>query len=117
MAYLKKVAVPSENGTVEKIAMGKLEKRIMVEIVNGQVSVWKIADKLARSNYYRDVIYQTVINMKKKGLIEINNNGPKNGLTISLTNKGQNVLNQLVESSFTRFFYKFVDNCGNKFMC
>jgi DNA-binding MarR family transcriptional regulator len=91
VAYLKKVAVP-RNGTVEKIAIGKLEKRILENAANNNNIVWQIAEKFSYSISYINNVYQTVRKLEDKGLIEINFNGQKGGLTITLTDKAKEVL-------------------------
>ena len=91
MAYLKKITVQLSNGTAEKIAVGSLEKEIL-EKVKEKIQVWRIAENFAISQHYRDVIYQTAINLQKKGLVELSHDGPRGGLTITLTEKAKAVL-------------------------
>jgi hypothetical protein len=120
MAYLKKITLPSESGTVEEIKIGRLEKKILERAALSElhtVRVWKIAEGMARSQYYRDVIYQTVINLKRKGLIKIENNGQRGGLTISLTERGKQTLKALSDAIFPKMLINFTKSCVNYGMC
>jgi DNA-binding MarR family transcriptional regulator len=88
---MKKITV-LQNGTVEKIAIGKLEKRILENVANNNNIVWQIAEKFSYSISYINNVYQTVRKLEDKGLIKLNFNGQKGGLTITLTDKAKEVL-------------------------
>jgi molybdenum-dependent DNA-binding transcriptional regulator ModE len=95
MACLKKIAVPSENDTVE-VCIGRKEKEILELVgVYDFEGVKDIAQYLSHSLDYINVVYQTVWNMKDKKLVELSREGPKKGLRIKLTETGKKVLEEL----------------------
>jgi DNA-binding PadR family transcriptional regulator len=81
----------------------------LLEIGKGNNSVWKIAEQLSWSRYYRNTIYQVVRNLENKELVEIHYTGKRHGLTVILTEKGLRVLNDIEEAVNSYWKNKIVD--------
>ena len=81
-----------------KVFLTKLQVKVLLNIdTKAETPAWKIAKNVGKTYDATRATYQTLSSLEDKGLIEINFNGQKGGMSARFTERGIKVRQKLIE--------------------